>query len=154
MDALFVNLQYGDTSAEVAEFSAKNNIKIYDWEDNDALLDLDNQAALISNLDLVISIDNATVHSCIALGTEVWDLINPELNLMWMDNGTGISPLSRHVQFFKKKNIMENSAGSSNANNASGHKCMKHSAVVLGICDILFYFCDLTCVKITSWLKW
>ena len=48
---------------------------------------------------------------------------------------------------------MENSAGSSNANNASGRKCMKHSAVVLSICDILFYFCDLTCVKITSWLK-
>jgi len=103
VDAFFVNLQYGDTSAEVAEFSAENNIKIYDWEDNDALLDLDNQAALISKLDLVISIDNATVHSCIALGTEVWDLIHPGLNLMWMDNGTGISPLSRHVQFFKKK---------------------------------------------------
>ena len=104
VDAFFVNLQYGNTSAEVAQFSAENNIKIYDWEDNDALLDLDNQAALISKLDLVISVDNATVHSCIALGTEVWDLIDPSLNLMWMDNGTGISPLSRHVRFFKKTN--------------------------------------------------
>ena len=55
MDAFFVNLQYGDTSAEVGQFSAENDIKIYDWEDNDALLDLDNQAALISTLDLVIS---------------------------------------------------------------------------------------------------
>ena len=104
VDAFFVNLQYGDTSAEVAQFSAENNIEIYDWEDNDALLDLDNQAALISELDLVISIDNATVHSCIALGTEVWDLIDPLLNLMWMENGTGISPLSRHLRFFKKTN--------------------------------------------------
>jgi hypothetical protein len=67
-------------------------------------LDLDNQAALISKLDLVISIDNSTVHSCFALGTEVWNLIHPSLNLMWMENGTGISPLSRHVRFFKKKN--------------------------------------------------
>ena len=104
VDAFFVNLQYGNTSAEVGQFSAENNIKIYDWEDNDALLDLDNQAALISKLDLVISIDNATVHSCIALGTEVWNLIDPSLNLMWMDNGTGISPLSRHLRFFKKTN--------------------------------------------------
>ena len=103
VDAFFVNLQYGNTSAEVAQFSAENNIKIYDWEDNDALLDLDNQAALISKLDLVISIDNATVHSCIALGTEVWNLIDPALNLMFMENGTGISPLGRHVRFFKKK---------------------------------------------------
>jgi hypothetical protein len=104
VDAFFINLQYGNTSAEVAQFSAENNIKIYDWEDNDPLLDLDNQAALISKLDLVISIDNATVQSCIALGTEVWNLIDPSLNLMWMENGTGISPLSRHVRFFKKTN--------------------------------------------------
>ena len=104
MDAFFVNLQYGNTSAEVGQFSAENNIKIYDWEDNDALLDLDNQAALISKLDLVISNPNATVHSCIALGTEVWALIDPSLSLMFMENGTGISPLSRHVRFFKKTN--------------------------------------------------
>jgi hypothetical protein len=103
LDAFFVNLQYGDTSEEVAQFSAENNIKIYDWEDNNALLDLDNQAALISTLDLVISIDNATVQSCIALGTEVWTLLDPSLNLMFMENGTGITPLSRHVRFFKKK---------------------------------------------------
>jgi hypothetical protein len=104
VDAFFVNLQYGNTSAEVGQFSAENNIKIYDWEDNDALLDLDNQAALISKLDLVISNPNATVHSCIALGTEVWALIDPSLSLMFMENGTGISPLSRHLRFFKKKN--------------------------------------------------
>ena len=64
------------------------------------------------------------------------------------------TPVSLLSNFSRKKNIMENSAGSSNANNASGRKCMKHSAVVLGICDILFYFCDLTCVKITSLIKW
>ena len=62
-----------------------------------------------------------------------------------------VGPLRRAS---RSKNIMENSAGSSNANNASGRKCMKHSAVVLGICDILFYFCDSTCVKITSWMRW
>ena len=59
-------------------------------------------------LDLAISTDTATVHSCIAPGTDVWDLIHSGLNLMWMDNGTGISPLGRHVKFFKKKvNIAE-----------------------------------------------
>ncbi len=104
LDAFFINLQYGDTLAEVAQFRAETNIKIYDWEDNDPLLDLDNQAALISKLDLVISIDNATVQSCIALGTEVWNLVDPLLILRWMENGTGISPLSRHVRFFKKTN--------------------------------------------------
>ena len=104
LDAFFVNLQYGNTSDEVARFSAENNIKIYDWEDNDSLLNLDNQAALISTLDLVITVDNATVHSCISLGKEVWNMLDPSSNLMWMENGTGISPLSHNLRFFKKKN--------------------------------------------------
>ena len=103
LDAFFINLQYGDTSDEVARFKEKNNIKIYDWEDNNALVDLDSQAALISELDLVISVDNATVHSCIALGTEVWNMLDPSFNLMWMDKGMDTSPLSRHVHLFKKK---------------------------------------------------
>ena len=97
-----MNRQYGDTSGEVLKFSGENNITIYDWEDNDALLDLENQAALISQLDLVISVDNTTVHSCIALGTEVWDLIHSGLNCSWMENGRGISRLSQNLRFFKK----------------------------------------------------
>ena len=103
MDSFSVNLQYEATADEVTQFSAVNNIKIYDWEDNNALLDLDNQAALISALDLVITVNNAKVHSCIARGKEVWDLLDPSLNLLWMENGRGLSSLSRHVRFFKKK---------------------------------------------------
>ena len=102
VDACFINLQYGDTSEEIAQFSAENNIKIYDWKDNNASMDLDNQAALISELDLVISIDNATVQSCVALGTEVWDLFIPSLNFLWMENGTNASPLCPHLRLFKK----------------------------------------------------
>ena len=103
LEAFFVNLQYGEVSAEINRFHNENKIKVYDWEDNDPLLDLDNQAALISQLDLVISVDNATVHSCIAIGTEVWDLMEPRINLMLMDNGTKSSPLSPHLKLFKKK---------------------------------------------------
>ena len=103
LEAFFVNLQYGDVSGEIEQFQNENKIEIYDWKDNDPLLDLDNQAALISQLDLVISVDNATVHSCVALGTEVWDLMDPGLNLMWMDNGTNSSPLSPNLRLFRRK---------------------------------------------------
>ena len=103
LEAFFVNLQYGDVSVEIKQFQNENKIKIYDWKDNDPLLDLDNQAALISQLDLVISVDNTTVHSCVALGTEVWDLMDPGLNLMWMDNFTNASPLSPNLRLFKRK---------------------------------------------------
>ena len=103
LDALFINLQYGDVSDEIAQISDGNNIRIYDWDDNDPLLDLDNQAALISTLDLVISVDNATVHSCGALGTQVWNIMDPANNLMWLENNTNSSPFYPHVLLFKKE---------------------------------------------------
>ena len=31
-------------------------------------------------------------------------MLDPSSNLMWMENGTGISPLSHNLRFFKKKN--------------------------------------------------
>ena len=103
LEATFVNLQYGEVKNEILHMHNDNGIKIHDWEDNDPLFDLDNQAALISSLDLVISVDNSTVHSCGALGTPVWDMVDPAVNQMWMDNGTNSTPLYAHVRLFKKQ---------------------------------------------------
>jgi tetratricopeptide (TPR) repeat protein len=103
LEAFFINLQYGDVSDEIFQVAKMLNIKIHDWQDNDPLLDMDNQAALISTLDLVISVDNATVHSCGALGTPVWDIIDPSLNSMWFEQQTNWTPLYPHVRFFKKQ---------------------------------------------------
>lgn len=80
----FINLQYGDCREEVAEVKEDFNVIIHDWEDADPLRDLDNFAAEISSLDLVISVDNATVHMAGALGVKVWTLLPYSPNWRWM----------------------------------------------------------------------
>ncbi len=63
-DVAFVNLQYGPHRAE--------GTRLIDWDDADPMRDLDNFSALLAELDLVISVDNSTVHLAGALGVPVW----------------------------------------------------------------------------------
>ena len=82
--AHFVNLQYGDHSEEINQIELEMGIHIYDWEDADPLVDLDSFAAQIAALDLVISVDNSTVHIAGAVGTPVWGLIPYNPDWRWM----------------------------------------------------------------------
>ena len=70
----FVNLQYGDCTADLRQLSDQNNVTIYDWPDADPLQSMDFFAAQVAALDLVISVDNATVHVAGASGVPVWIL--------------------------------------------------------------------------------
>ncbi len=82
----FINLQYGDCSNELQETREKSGITIHDWDDADPLKDLDNFAAEISAIDLVISVDNATVHMAGALGVPVWVLLPFACDWRWMQD--------------------------------------------------------------------
>jgi hypothetical protein len=81
-----INLQYGDCEDELKEIKEKLGITIHDWEDADPLKDLDNFAAQIAALDLIISVDNATVHMAGALGVPVWTLLPFVPDWRWMLN--------------------------------------------------------------------
>jgi len=80
----FINLQYGDCTNELREAREKTGITIHDWEYADPLTDLDDFAAKVSALDLVISVDNATVHMAGALGVPVWVLLPFSCDWRWM----------------------------------------------------------------------
>jgi hypothetical protein len=82
----FINLQYGECKVEIMEAKENLNAVIYDWTDADPLQDLDNFAAQIAALDLVISVDNATVHMAGALGVPVWALLPYSPNWRWLLN--------------------------------------------------------------------
>jgi tetratricopeptide (TPR) repeat protein len=79
-----INLQYGNCSGELRTVQRDMNVTIHDWDDADPLKDLDNFAAQISALDLVISIDNSTVHMAGAVGTPVWTLLPYNCDWRWM----------------------------------------------------------------------
>ncbi len=69
VDATWVNLQYGDVSADLAQ-AAEAGMALANWPE--AIQDLDEFAALICALDLVVTVCNTTVHYAGALGKEVW----------------------------------------------------------------------------------
>jgi tetratricopeptide (TPR) repeat protein len=70
----FVDLQYGDTSAERAVVERETGIRIERLEVDNSN-DIDGLAALISACDLVVTVDNTTVHLAGALGKPTWVLV-------------------------------------------------------------------------------
>lgn len=78
-DADWISLQYKDI--EVKDAEDKYGVKIHDWEWGTRVHDYDHTVALISELDLVISVCTTVVHAAGGLGKECWCLV-PEVP-MW-----------------------------------------------------------------------
>ncbi|MCH7685464.1 MAG: tetratricopeptide repeat protein [Planctomycetes bacterium] len=97
----FINLQYGECRQELATCQEQHGISIHDWDDADPVADLDDFAAQIAALDLVISIDNATVHMSGALGVPVWTLLPFAPDYRWM-TGTDTSPWYPSMTLFRQ----------------------------------------------------
>ncbi len=72
-DAVFVSLQYGDCKDEVAAFARTSGISIAHWQQ--ALDDYDETAALVSALDLVVSVQTSVVHLAGALGKSTYVMV-------------------------------------------------------------------------------
>ncbi|MGE4221392.1 MAG: tetratricopeptide repeat protein [Alphaproteobacteria bacterium] len=71
----FVNLQYGDHAAEIAAAEARFGIAIHSDPAVDQKRSLEDFAAQIAALDLVISISCTTVHVAGALGVPTWVML-------------------------------------------------------------------------------
>lgn len=74
-DATFVSLQYKDPSDEIAAFTDKHGITIHHWARATQTNDYDDTAALVAELDLVISVTTAVVDLAGALGKECWVIV-------------------------------------------------------------------------------
>jgi tetratricopeptide (TPR) repeat protein len=75
LDIEIFSLQKGDqTEKELKEFQANNKVGIKIVDHTRDLTNFSDTAALIENLDLVISVDTSTAHLAGALGKPVWIL--------------------------------------------------------------------------------
>jgi len=78
----FIDLQYGNTLEDRAAMETFG-LEIYHDSEIDPLLSLDLQAAQISALDLVLTVDNTTVHLAGALGTPTYLLLSTDPDWRW-----------------------------------------------------------------------
>jgi hypothetical protein len=73
----FVNLQYGDCAAEIAEAERELGVTIWQPPGIDLKLDLDDVTALSCAMDLVIGFSNATLNLAAAAGAPNWLVSTP-----------------------------------------------------------------------------
>jgi tetratricopeptide (TPR) repeat protein len=82
-DFFFVNLQYGDTQAEIAAAREAFGVDIHTDAAVDQFKDLDAFAAQIAALDHVVSVSNTTVHMAGALGVDCIVMPPPGRGRLW-----------------------------------------------------------------------
>jgi tetratricopeptide (TPR) repeat protein len=99
-DADWVSLQYKEP--EVANAESKYGIKIHDWDWGTRVFDYDQTVALISQLDLVISVCTTVVHAAGGVGKETWCLVPHQNMWRYLTKGEWF-PWSNSVQLYRQK---------------------------------------------------
>ncbi len=79
----FVDMQYGDTSAERDAVARDIGVRVEHLDDIDNMNDIDGLASLITACDLVVTVSNTTAHLAGALGKETYVLVPFGQARMW-----------------------------------------------------------------------
>ncbi|HVI89963.1 MAG TPA: tetratricopeptide repeat protein [Dongiaceae bacterium] len=83
-DTAFISLQYGDVSKDIAALREDHGVEVYVDTQVDAMQDMDRFAAQVAAVDVVISVDNSTIHVAGALGKATWALIPAASDWRWL----------------------------------------------------------------------
>jgi len=97
----FVSLQYGDTAEEIARVKAELGITVLSYKDVDNFKDIDGLASLIQACDVVVSVDNTTVHLAGALGKDARVLLPLVAEWRWLV-GRNDSPWYASVKLYRQ----------------------------------------------------
>jgi len=100
----FVNLQYGDTTAEREALQTHQGITVQNVDELDNFNDLDGLAALIEACDVVVTTSNTTAHLAGALGKDTLLLLPFARGKLWywVEHG-GHNPWYPSIQLFAQE---------------------------------------------------
>lgn len=86
-DLRWVSLQYGAVAEDIATLSPAARAALTVFPDLDPVADLEPFLALVAELDLVVTVDNSTVHFAGALGVPAWLLLPALPDWRWPATG-------------------------------------------------------------------
>ncbi|MDX1812728.1 MAG: hypothetical protein R3240_12305, partial [Gammaproteobacteria bacterium] len=98
----FVNLQYGKVDQEIQQAARP----VHDWPDTDHFNNIEQLAAQIAGLDLVITVSNVTAHLAGALGVPVWIMLPYSPNWRWFE-GNNPSLWYKNARLFRQANFAD-----------------------------------------------
>jgi tetratricopeptide (TPR) repeat protein len=100
----FVNVQYGEVEAELQDLAQREGVVLHHFPE--WLADFDRTAALVSALDLLISVDTAVVQLAGALGARTWAMV--PLSPDWRYGMSGDAmPWYASVRLFRQSRYRE-----------------------------------------------
>ncbi len=97
----WINCQYGEHEKERETVFNTHGIKIHEWPESNPVSDPDDFCAKLAALDLIISIDNSTVHFAGAVGLPTWVLLPCSAEWRW-GNDTSDTYWYPSVQLFRQ----------------------------------------------------
>lgn len=100
----FISLQHTDSQEEITAIVSRTGIQITHWQE--AIDDYDDTAALVSELDLIISVQTAIVHLAGALGKVVWVLVPECPEWRYLRKGTTL-PWYPSARLFRQQRRFE-----------------------------------------------
>jgi tetratricopeptide (TPR) repeat protein len=96
----FVNLQYGDCTSELADVVSRHGVRVHSFPELDLYNALDDSAALVAALDLVITVATSTYNIAGGLGQRTWLLLPKGRG--WVHAGTDAIPWYPSVKVFEQ----------------------------------------------------
>jgi len=81
----FISLQYDPSSDEVASLRERHGVSLHEWPQ--IIADMDETAALIASLDLVISVCTTAAHLSGALGQTAWIMVPAVAEWRYLERG-------------------------------------------------------------------
>jgi len=100
VDAEFFNLQFGSFPGQISDPPAGMNLVDF----TPMIRDFAQTAAMISNLDLIISVDTAIVHLAGAMSVPTWVLLQFSPDFRWLLNGDS-TPWYPSLRLFRQKRV-------------------------------------------------
>lgn len=79
----FISLQYGQCTEQLLAAKNRFGVEIFEDKTINSFKDIEGFAAQVAAMDLVISVDNSTVHFAGALGVEVWTMLPTVPDWRW-----------------------------------------------------------------------